>query len=155
MGCRGESNPRLLVHSQPCCHCTSDTIARLKHSAATSCGLKRSAATSCGLMHSAECGGGASGRNRTCDAQLFKLPLYLLSYRSTKKHGRPCGIRTQPGRLERAVTSPEVQRSNKKIGIPGRNRTLNLRIWRPLLCQLSYRYTKMAVSRGNDPLLHA
>ena len=25
--------------------------------------------------------------------------------------GRPCGIRTRPGRLERAVTSPEVQRS--------------------------------------------
>ena len=28
-----------------------------------------------------------------------------------ENHGRPCGIRTRPSRLERAMTSPEVERS--------------------------------------------
>ena len=79
---------------------------------------------------------GAAGRVRTCDACAFNAALYQAElqrqvwsgvrdsnsfgqlgrlehnpYANPAKAGRPCGIRTQPGRLERAVTSPEVQRS--------------------------------------------
>lgn len=76
---------------------------------------------------------GAAGRDRTCDACAFNAALYRLSYNGVSgagyetrtrwpawkagaqpiyqpRSGTPCRIRTEPGRLERPVTSPEVQR---------------------------------------------
>lgn len=53
---------------------------------------------------------GAEGWNRTSDTRIFNPLLYQLSYLGDES-GRPCGIRTRPSRLERAMTSPEVERS--------------------------------------------
>lgn len=96
----------------------------------TACGLPASIAITCRVQ--------ITQRRSTSPCSRFARGRHGSSYRlqtGTQSHiAQVAGPVPQAGEVDQGMRYPLVI-----DGIPGRNRTLNLRIWRPLLCRLSYR----------------